>query len=214
MIKPAKVIKAPVEAAVTAVAHEPASADRARVLRRVLVDASERAAEVVATAEQRARELTQEAERTAAALQLSAAEEGRARGYAEVLTRLALVARLEAEVDRRGLERSIEMARILAERLIGAALVSDPATVAGLASQALAEVRGARQVKLHANPSDVPALEEHLARELAGLAIVADATCARGDFRVVTDVGTIDAQLGARLDLLTAKLAEVLRKGA
>lgn len=214
MIKQAKVIRAPAEAAVVPLTDVRASADRARVLRKVLADASERAAQVLATAQQRALALTQEAERTAAALRLSAADEGRAQGYAEGLARLALVSRLEAEADQRGLERSVEMARILAERLIGDALASDPVAVAGLAAQALAEVRGARQVKLHANPGDVRALEEHLVGKLAGLSIVADATCGRGDFRVVTDVGTIDANLGVRLDLLSAKLADVLRKGA
>jgi flagellar biosynthesis/type III secretory pathway protein FliH len=214
MIKQATVIKA--SGASTAVPLVPAQApsDQARVLRKTLVDASERAEQVLANAEQRARELLRDAERDVSTLRLRAEDEGRARGYAEALSRLALVTRLEVEADQRGLERSIEIARILAERLIGGALTTDPSTVAGLASQVLTEVRGARQVELHVHPADVASLQEHQGRGLAGLSIVADATCARGDFRAVTDVGTIEAKLGDRLDLLTAKLAEALRKGA
>lgn len=210
MIKPAKVIKGPSAAAAEPLVQEPR--DRARVLRRALVEASERAESVLAQAEQRARELTREAERAASNLRSSAADEGRARGYAEALARLALVGRLEAEADERGLERTIEIARILAERLIGTALTTDPSVVAGLAAQVLTEVRGARQAKLYVHPADESSLREQV--DASGLSIVADPACGRGDFRVVTDVGTIDAKLGERLDLLVVKLSDALRKGA
>jgi flagellar biosynthesis/type III secretory pathway protein FliH len=214
MIKQAKVIKGPAASAVVPLAPARDPSHRARVLRKVMVDASERAAQVLASAQQRAHETMRQAEQAASTLRHGAVDEGRARGYAEGLARLALVSRLEAEVDQRGLERSIEMARILAERLIGGALMTEPSVVAGLASQVLTEVRGARQIKLYVHPDHVSALQVHLGQVLAGLSIVADATCGRGDFRAVTDVGTIDAKLGDRLDLLSAKLAEALRKGA
>ncbi len=184
-------------------------------MRRALVEAEERADVLLAESRKQARELTLEAERVATALREKATEEGRARGYAEVLSRFASLNRLEAETDERGLARSVEMARILAERLIGASIAADEATVAALAGQVLSEVRGARQVKLNAHPADVAVLEEHLGPTgvLHGLTVVADATCSRGSFRIATDVGTMDAQIGERLDLLTVTLGETLRRG-
>lgn len=214
MIKNAKVIKAPAAAAAVPLAAAEGASDRASVLRKVLVEASERAEQVIARAEQRAQELMRDAERARAALLLAARDEGRAAGYADALARLALVARLEAAEDERGLQRSIEIAKILAERLIGGAIATDQATLASLATQVLAEVRGARRIELHVHPADVAVLQEHLAGVLAGLHLVGDSTCARGDFRAVTDIGTIDAKLGNRLDILAAKLSEVLRKDA
>jgi flagellar biosynthesis/type III secretory pathway protein FliH len=80
----------------------------------------------------------------------------------------------------------------------------------------LSEVRGARRIELHVNPADLVVLEAQLSKPSAldGLTFVANAACGRGNFRVVTDVGTMDAEVGERLDLLAAKLADTLRKGA
>lgn len=212
MVKLARVIKGP-DAATVPLAPEPVPFDRARVLRRALVEASERAEQVTARAERHAQQLVRDAEEAAAAARRVAIEEGRALGYAEALARLDVIGRLEAEGDQRGLERSIEMARLLAERLIGRALVSDPGTVADLASQVLSEVRGAHRITLHVHPNDAAVLSEQLGQSLTGVSVVSDATCRRGGFRAVTDVGSIDAELGDRLDLLAAKLAQALRKG-
>lgn len=213
MVQQARVIKRP-DAAAVPLAPESAQFDRARVLRRAFVEASERAEQITARAERHARQLVRDAEEAAAAARRVAIEEGRASGYAEALARLDVIDRLEAESDRRALERSIEMARLLAERLIGRELASDPSAVVDLASQVLSEVRGAHQITLHVHPDDAAALSEHFDQSQTGVAVVSDATCARGDFRVVTDVGSIDAELGDRLDLLAAKLAHALRKGA
>lgn len=211
MIKPAKVIKAPAATESVPVAPTAVTAARANVLRRVLVEASERAEQVLSEAEQRARQLVSDAERSAGDVRRVAVEEGRAQGYAEALARLNIVARLEAEADQRGLDRSVEMARILAERLIGAAVRVDDSAVVGLATRVLTEVRGAHRIELRVHPADVAALER-ASLPASGLEIVADDSCGRGDFRAVTDVGTIDAKLGERLDLLAVKLAEALRK--
>jgi len=210
MIEPAKGIKGPA-ASESVPSTTQQDAPRAQVLRRVLVEASERAEQVLAEAELRARQLVSDAERRADDVRRVAVEEGRAQGHAEALARLNVVARLEAEADQRALERSVEMARILAERLIGVALTIDDVAVSGLATQVLSEVRGAHRIELHVHPADVAVLER-ANLPASGLAIVADSTCARGDFRAVTDVGTIDAKLGERLDLLAVKLAEVVRK--
>lgn len=213
MIARAKVLKSPYGATVDALAPTDASPRRARVVRKTIVEASARAAAIVAEASERAAHIVAAAERAAADLRGAAVEEGRARGYAEVLSRVEVVARLEADVDARSAGRNVEMARLLAERLIGAAVGLEPLTVAGLASQVLAEVRGARQLQLHVSPDDVATLSRALGAT-PGLVVVPDAGCGRGDFRVVTEVGSIEAKLGDRLDLLAAKLAEALHNGA
>lgn len=213
MIVRAKVLKSPYGATVDALAPTDASPRRARVVRKAIVDASERAAAIVAEATERAARVVAEAEQAAATLRRTAMDEGRAQGYAEVLARVDVVARLEADVDARSMARNVEMARILAERLIGTAVTLEPLAVVDLASQVLAEVRGARQLQLHTHPEDVATLTNALGA-VPGLSVVPNAGCGRGDFRVVTDVGSIEAKLGERLDLLASKLAEALRKGA
>lgn len=216
MIHRAKVVKG--ASAVPLVApgeSEGMVSHRARVVRHVVVEAERRAQELLTTAEEHVRALVERAEREASAQREQAIEEGRARGYGEVLSRFAALQRIEAAADERGLSRSVELARLLAERLIGASIAVDDDTVTALATQVLSEVRGARQITLYANPNDVTVLQAHTQGSgvLHGLRLVADETCERGNFRVSTDVGTMQANIGVRLDLLTAKLAEALRKG-
>lgn len=214
MIHRARVLKGPDVDLASPVGHAEVSANRARVLRRALVEAEERAEVLLRRAKQQASDALSEGESAAQILKQNASEEGRAHGYAEALGRVAALARMEAELDERHLSRSVELARVLAERLLGASIAADSSTVAALAAQVLTEVRGARQIKLYAHPTDVEVLAEKLPTQaLVGLTVHAEAECARGDFRVVTDIGTMDARLGDRLDLLTSKLAETLRKG-
>lgn len=216
MIHRAKIVKsASAEPLLATREAESVAHDRARVVRGVVVEAERQARELLNVAEEHARAIVQRAERDASAKREEAMEEGRARGYDEVLSRFAALERLEAAADERGLSRSIELARLLAERLIGAAVAVDDDTVTALATQVLSEVRGARQVTLFANPDDVTILQPHTQGNgaLRGLRLIADSACERGNFRVATDVGTMEANVGVRLDLLAAKLAETLRKG-
>ena len=74
---------------------------------------------------------------------------------------LALAAR-EADFDERNLDRAVELARLLAERLLGEALAIDPARVAALARAALAEARGARRAVIAAHPDDAAELGPRL----------------------------------------------------
>lgn len=216
MIHRAKVLKAPDASTALPLGRVHSPSNRARVVRRVLVEAEQRAEELLLRVQNEALAVRQAAESSAAALRKAAADEGRAQGYAEVLARFAALARLEAATDARGLARSVELARILAERLIGASIAADENTIVALAEQVLSEVRGARRIELHVNPADLVVLEAQLGKPSAldGLTFVANAGCARGNFRIVTDVGTMDAEVGERLDLLAAKLADTLRKGA
>jgi len=192
----------------------PAAAPRGGArLEREVVSAQERARTILTAAERRARAILEHAERGAADARLRAEELGRARGLAEVSAwSLRLKAR-EDELDRRALDRSVELARLLAERLLGAALELSPELVVSLAREAFAEVRAARRVRLFANPEDVALLERAVAAfdpEAQLSEIAADPELARGDLRLETDVGVLDAKLGAELDRLAARLREAI----
>jgi flagellar biosynthesis/type III secretory pathway protein FliH len=147
-----------------------------------------RSADVLATAQREAREA--EAARFAAAW-------------------LALRAREEASAAQ-SMERTIALARILAERLLGQALALQPELVASLAAQALAEAQGARSARIDAHPADAALLRRELGR-FAPLAVTIgeDAALARGSLRLHTDLGTLDAQLSVQLERLAAALREV-----
>jgi flagellar biosynthesis/type III secretory pathway protein FliH len=186
-----------------------------RVAPRELVDASAEARRVLEAAERDAKTLLERARAECAEVRLRAEMEGRAAAVADFATRALLLAAREAEVDGRSLDRVVELARVLAERLLGEALRLEPARVVELARQALNEARGARRIELAAHPEDVPLLEAALtdARISGVTRIVSDGSRGRGSVRLDTDVGTLDAELAPQLDRLTARLRETLRNG-
>lgn len=187
---------------------------RGRVEPREVVDAAERASGIVAAAEEQAAAIVEQARSEAAQVRLRAEEEGRAEAAAEVAAKALALADHEARADERQLDRAVNLARILAERLLGAELELDPGRVVALAQQALGEARGARRVTIVAHPEDVAVLE----RSLNGLGldpgttrIQADSSRARGNLRLETDIGVLDAELGPQLERLALKLRQSLQ---
>jgi flagellar biosynthesis/type III secretory pathway protein FliH len=182
-----------------------------RVVARDVVDASDRARDIVARAETEAAALVERAEERAAALAAELAARARAEAAAALAAREIAVAARETNALARDLEHVVALARLLAERLLGETLALDPARVVALARQALAEARGARELTLSAHPDDVPLLERALARqELAPVVLVADPGRARGSVRLDTELGSLDAELAPQLDRLAQKLREAL----
>jgi len=198
----------------TTVEREP-TARLGRVEGREVLEAAEKARAIVTRAEAQARAIVARAEQEAADLAQTLAARARSEAATELAARELVLTSREATTLERQLEQSVSLARLLAERLLGEALALDPARVAALARQALAEARGARQVTIAAHPADVPLLEQALAeRKLAPpLTLVADRSRARGHLRLETDIGTLDAELGPELDRLAEKLHEVLARG-
>lgn len=186
-----------------------------RVAPRELVAAAERAAAIRAAAEREASALRARAHAESAELRLRVEMEARATALAELAARNLTLAAREAALDERALDRSIELARVLAERLLGEALRLEPERVVALARNALAEARGARRVELAAHPDDVPLLEAALAdARLTGVTrVLADPTRLRGSIRLDTDAGTLDAELAPQLDRLAARLRDTLKHG-
>ena len=149
-----------------------------------------------------------------------ALEEARAQARLEEASRVAaLYLALKREDERRAerdLDRAVTLAIVLAERLLGAALERDPPLVMRLAEQALAEARGARSATILASPLDIDALPRHL--EAAGVGPVvtlvrADPSLGRGSLRIVTNLGTLDAELHPQLERLARALRDTINRG-
>ena len=186
---------------------------RGQIVRREVLEAADRAARLVSSAELQAARLISEAERTAAELRLRAEAEGRANASAKIAARALALQRYEAAADERALDRTVALARVLAERLLGESLRVAPEQVAALARQALSEARGARRIGLLAHPEDARILEQSLPSlgfDLGTVLVRADPERSRGNLRIETEIGVLDAELAPQLERLALKLRESL----
>jgi flagellar biosynthesis/type III secretory pathway protein FliH len=185
-----------------------------RVVQRAAAEAAEKAAERLARAEQAARALLEEAEQTARALRDEARQEGRKQGAAELAAAWVKLRTEENARDERDLDRTVALARAMAERLVGEAIALEPAKIAALARQTLAAAKQARRIVLVAHPDDAATLQAHVASlglEHSALEIHADESRTRGSLLLETDLGIIDADLTIQLDRLARSLRDGLR---
>jgi flagellar biosynthesis/type III secretory pathway protein FliH len=114
-------------------------------------------------------------------------------------------ARLEHDLD-----RVIELAVMLAERLVGTAIDRDPALLVPMARQALAEARGARKRRIQAHPSDAATLAALLGDVERDVVIEPSDELSRGSLVVHTDLGSLDARLTPQLERLAVAVREAL----
>jgi flagellar biosynthesis/type III secretory pathway protein FliH len=187
-----------------------------RVAPRNVVDASAEASRLVAQARAEATQLLATAERQVADLKLRAEAEARAEAAAKLASHALALASHEAKAEERALDRSVALARLLAERLLGASLAMVPEQVVSLARQALAEARGARRLSIVAHPEDAKLLSGSLASlgvAVETVRLVPDTARARGSLRIETDIGVLDADLAPQLDRLALRLRETLANG-
>jgi flagellar biosynthesis/type III secretory pathway protein FliH len=116
----------------------------------------------------------------------------------------------------RDLDRAVALACVLAERLLGEALNSDPLRVLALARQALLEARGTHRAVIEASPLDVETLRSHVLHlgsaegSLKIIEIRADPLLSRGSLRIHTNLGNLDAQLTPQLERLAKALRDAL----
>lgn len=189
-------------------------AEPMRILRGALVDAHEQAEARLERARQDAAELLERAQREAANLHLQVHTAARAQAAAEVAAQAVALAQAETQLDERGIERSIEYARLLAERLLGQALELEPELIVALARQILSEARAARRANIVAHPVDAQQLVAHaadLGLSENAVKITADSARPRGNLRIETEFGVLDAELAPGLERLADKLHQLLR---
>src|SRR6185503_16549174 len=110
---------------------------RGRVMQRSVADAAREAADRMTRAEQAARALLDDAERAARSVRDQARAEGRQQGAAELAAAWIKLRAQENARDERDLDRTVELARAMAERLLGEAIVLDPAKIVSMARQTL-----------------------------------------------------------------------------
>ncbi len=191
--------------------REATQAVLARRIPREVIDSRAEAERIVAEANARAAKILDDAKVSAQAFASQAAEEARAQETAKLAAGfLALRAEEDARAER-DLARTIELAVLLAERLVGEGLTIEPSRIAALAASALEEARGARKVRIDASPDDVAALQQALGAIGHTATVEADPTLARGSLVVHTDLGRIDARLQPQLERLAKALKEALR---
>jgi flagellar biosynthesis/type III secretory pathway protein FliH len=187
-----------------------------RVVPKSLIDANAEATRILAKARADALQVMAAAERKAADLKLVAEAEARAEASAKLAAHALSLATHEAKADERGLDRTIALARLLAERLLGASLALSPEQVVSLAKQALLEARGARRLGIAAHPEDAKLLADSLPSlgvPIETVRISPDPSRARGSLRIETDIGVLDADLAPQLDRLALRLRETLPLG-
>lgn len=213
----ARLLKAPVSGhAPTALPDtEPtpiAAAGYGRRVAREVLDARAEAERIVADANARAARILADARESAEAVAAAAAREAREAETAKLAASFLALRREDERRAERDLDRAIELAVVLAERLIGEGLAIEPARIAHLAAAALAETRGARRVRIDASPEDAEALQRVLAELGEGRVeeVIADPSLRRGSLVVHTDLGRVDARLEPQLERLSRALREAL----
>jgi flagellar biosynthesis/type III secretory pathway protein FliH len=186
---------------------------RGRVLSRDVLAAAEEGAAIIARARAEAEGILRNAEQAAAELRLRAEAEARADAVASLASHVIALRVREAAGLAGELDRTVELARLLAERLLGESLALEPERVVALARAAIAEARGARRVTVVAHPEDASFLEAALDSLASGaevVRVIADPARARHSLRLETDIGVLDAELAPQLERLALKLRETL----
>lgn len=208
-----RISRAPANATRLRVAESGPALPFGRRMARVELEARERAALVVQAATRRAAGILEDAERRAEELRAETYERARAEAIAETAALSLSLRRREAEHEKLAHDKLVALASLLAERLLGHALRVHPEEVLSLAALALSEAGGARRVELRAHPADAELLRGATAAfdpEGRVHAVVSDESLARGDLRLNTEVGMIDARLGPELSRLAERLREAL----
>lgn len=192
----------------------PSSVPLGKVLRGSVAAAAREAADRLSRAEQAARTIVEDGERAARSLRDQARIEGRQEGAAELAAAWIKLRSEDNARAERDFERTVELARAMTERLVGASLALDPATIVAMCRQTLASAQRARHVVVRAHPADAEVLGANLSSlglEQAAIEIHADETRARGSLLFETDLGILDADLTIQLDRLTRSLRDSLR---
>jgi flagellar biosynthesis/type III secretory pathway protein FliH len=178
-----------------------AEAAGTRVVPAVVVDAHERAQQLLVQAQEQVEVITE-----------LAVEQGRAEGRAELAAVLIEHAREHAQALATLERQAVDVALLAAKRIVGEALALEPVRIAEVVAPLFSRVRRARQVTLRVHPDDRGALEALLAKlcERAGMQaavqVEVDAGMSRGGCVVNSDVGTLDARVETRLAALSRAL--------
>jgi flagellar biosynthesis/type III secretory pathway protein FliH len=207
-------------------AHEPEralagrsalSVGRARLVPKLVANAQTRARDLIQKAHEDAQQILVQARAAADDLILQQQARARADALCLVVGEALELRKRQEELSKSVLDRSIGFAQLLAERLLGAELELGPERVRLLARQALKEAAGARQAIIVAHPRDAAELKAGLfglGEMLDSIGIEEDSKLARGQLRVETELGVIEADLKGQLERLAVQLKKLLESHA
>lgn len=129
----------------------------------------------------------------------------------ELLTEYARVLQAETrELAERAERNSLELAFMLAQKVIGSELETKPEAVANIARMALQQVMDCDRVELKVNPEDFNYLRsvqsdlEALLSSHAKLELRGDKSLERGSCLIETERGVLDARISSQLETLRA----------
>ncbi|HET9931992.1 MAG TPA: FliH/SctL family protein [Polyangiaceae bacterium] len=177
-----------------------------------VVAASARARAILERAEAEAAALRARADADIAGLRAQAIEDARAHAVSRLAAETLALAQRDADADARALERSVELARLLAERLLDEELALKPSRVEAIARRALTEASGARRIRIVCHPEDAPFLQAALeAGRFSHVSeIRGDSARRRGNLRFETEIGSLDADIAPQLERLADRLHQAL----
>jgi flagellar biosynthesis/type III secretory pathway protein FliH len=195
----------------------PASPPRSRIIARPIAEAQVEARGLLDRARDEAQQILSRAEAAAKDLILQQTAHARADALCLVVGEALQLRKRQAELVNSVLDRSVDFATLLAERLLGEELAIAPERVRALARQALTEAAGARHAIIVAHPRDAAELRtglHSLGSLLDSLGIEDDDALGRGHIRVETELGVIEADLRGQLTRLATQLRKLLTSHA
>lgn len=190
---------------------------RPRIIARPIAEAKAEARALLEKARDEAQQIISRAEAAANDLILQQHARARADALCLVVAEALELRKRQAELEKSVLDRSVDFATLLAERLLGEELSLAPERVRALARQALTEAAGARHAIIVAHPRDAGELRSglvNLGSLLDSIGIEDDPNLARGHIRVETELGVIEADVRGQLERLATQLRKLLTSHA
>jgi flagellar biosynthesis/type III secretory pathway protein FliH len=190
-------------------AREPDVSRRARTMHREVAEACLQAERMIEAARLEARAILDRAEAQALQQQEQAKQRGHEEARVELAASWIALRTREARADSNALDRTLSIARLLAERLIGEQIRMSPEVLVTMAREAIAQFWQAESITVRACASDLETLRRHISDlgvPEAALRLEHEAHCSPGSIRVETEQGELDASIGVQLDRLVAAL--------
>lgn len=188
---------------------------RARVVSSDVTDAALRITQMMAQADEAIAEKRARFEDELATARATLAREARDQVHSELAAKFIELSSLRQRELERCREDLVQLARLLAERVLRHELGTSQTQLLEFAERCISEVRGATSIVVRVHPDDFQPLKESieaLAETVcAGLKLLPDPELLRGDLHIESDVGTLDARLSTQVACLAEALRESLR---
>jgi flagellar biosynthesis/type III secretory pathway protein FliH len=191
-------------------AQAPTERSSARVVRSEVSEAMEQAHAILRQARAEAQAIGAEAHAHVQQQAEQARQIARTQAEAELSTQWAALRARAARADEAAMDRTIAIARLLAERILQQQLRMDPEMLIPMAREAVAQFWRSEAIAVHGCSHDIEVLRAHGEQLGAGSSVLSfevDESCTAGTIRIRTAQGSLDADVAVQLD----RLVEALR---